>query len=148
MKIQNLQSEQYMDRLGRLLSNQLTLATPELPHDISERLRIARQSALAQRKPLVLTRLNAATQANANGSLTAPSDEGLNLWSILASALPLLVLLAGLVTIQWVQQDNRTAELAATDAALLTDELPPDAYTDPGFAQFLKKGLTGSPSHD
>jgi hypothetical protein len=148
MKIQNLQSEQHMDRLGRLLSNQLTLATPELPHDISERLRIARQSALAQRKPLVLTRLNAATQAHANGSLTAPSDEGLNLWSILASALPLLVLLAGLVTIQWVQQDNRTAELAATDAALLTDELPPDAYTDPGFAQFLKKGLTGSPSHD
>jgi hypothetical protein len=148
MKIQNLQSEQHMDRLGRLLSNQLTLATPELPHDISERLRIARQSALAQRKPLVLTRLNAATQANANGSLTAPSDEGLNLWSILASALPLLVLLAGLVTIQWVQQDNRTAELAATDAALLTDELPPDAYTDPGFAQFLKKGLTSSPTHD
>jgi hypothetical protein len=137
-----------MDRLGRLLSNQLTLATPELPHDITERLRIARQSAMAQRKPLALTRLSAATQANANGSLTAPGDEGLNLWSILASALPLLVLLAGLVTIQWVQQDNRTAELAATDAALLTDELPPDAYTDPGFAQFLKKGLTGSPSHD
>ena len=105
MKIQNLQSEQHMDRLGRLLSNQLTLATPELPHDITERLRIARQSALAQRKPLALTRLSAATQAHANGSLTAPGDEGLNLWSILASALPLLVLLAGLVTIQWVQQD-------------------------------------------
>jgi hypothetical protein len=41
MKIQNLQSEQHMDRLGRLLSSQLTLATPELPHDISERLRDA-----------------------------------------------------------------------------------------------------------
>lgn len=148
MKIQNLQSEQDMDRLGRLLSNQLTLATPELPHDISERLRIARQSALAQRKPLARTRLSIEPQANANGSLTAPADEGLNIWSILASALPLLVLLAGLVTIQWVQQDDRTAELAATDAALLTDVLPPDAYTDPGFAQFLKKGLTGSSAND
>jgi hypothetical protein len=148
MKIQNLQSDHRMDRLGRLLSNQLTLATPELPHDISERLRIARQKAVAQRKPLPRTRLSAMTQAHANGSLTAPADEGLNFWSILASALPLLVLLAGLVTIQWVQQDNRTAELAATDAALLTDELPPDAYTDPGFAQFLKKGLTGSTAHD
>ena len=148
MKIQNLQSEQPMDRLGRLLSQQLTLATPELPHDISERLRIARQSAVAQRKPLARSRLSAEAQAHANGSLTAPTDEGLNLWSILASALPLVVLLAGLVTIQWIQQDNRTAELAATDAALLTDELPPDAYTDPGFAQFLKKGLTGSPAHD
>ena len=148
MKIQNLQSEQHMDRLGRLLSNQLTLATPELPHDISERLRIARQSALAQRKPLARTRLSVAPQANANGSLTAPADEGLNIWSILASALPLLVLLAGLVTIQWVQQDDRTAELAATDAALLTDVLPPDAYTDPGFAHFLKKGLTGNLAND
>ena len=52
------------------------------------------------------------------------------------------------MTIQGVQQDNLTAEIAATDAALLTDELPPDAYTDPGFAQFLKKGLTGHAAHD
>ena len=80
--------------------------------------------------------------------MTAPADEGLNLWNILASAVPLLLLLAGLMTIQGVQQDNLTAEIAATDAALLTDELPPDAYTDPGFAQFLKKGLTGHAAHD
>jgi hypothetical protein len=26
------------------------------------------------------------------------------------------------------------------DAALLTDDLPPSAYADPGFAQFLKSG--------
>ena len=30
-------------------------------------------------------------------------------------------------------------ELEDEDAALLTDELPPAAYTDPGFAQFLKR---------
>ena len=88
MKIQNLQSDHQMDRLGRLLSIHLTLATPELPHDISERLRIARQKAVAQRKPLPRTRLSAMTQAHANGSLTAPADEGLNFWSILASASP------------------------------------------------------------
>lgn len=148
MKTQNLQSEQQMDRLGHLLARQLTLATPELPHDISERLRIARQTAVTQRKPLARTRWSVATQAHVEGSLTAPADEGLNLWNILASAVPLLVLLAGLMTIQGVQQDKLTAEIAATDAALLTDELPPDAYTDPGFAQFLKKGLTGSAAHD
>ena len=148
MKIQKLQSEQQVDRLGHLLSRQLTLATPELPHDIAERLRIARQTAVAHRRPLARTRLSATTQAHADGSLTAPTDEGLNIWSILASALPLLVLLAGLMTIQGVLQDNLTAEIAATDAALLTDELPPDAYTDPGFAQFLKKGLSGSAAQD
>jgi hypothetical protein len=29
-------------------------------------------------------------------------------------------------------------ELAEVDTAILTDELPPNAYTDAGFAQFLK----------
>ena len=31
-------------------------------------------------------------------------------------------------------------EVAEVDAAILTDDLPPSAYTDPGFAQFLKSG--------
>jgi hypothetical protein len=29
-------------------------------------------------------------------------------------------------------------DIASLDSALLLDELPPDAYTDPGFVQFLK----------
>jgi hypothetical protein len=119
-----------------------------LPHDISERLRIARQLAVAQRKPLVLSRTAKSAQINSNGTLTAPSDEGLNLWSILASALPLLALVIGLMAIQWIHQDHITSEIAATDAALLTDELPPDAYTDAGFAQFLKQGLGTIKTHD
>jgi Protein of unknown function (DUF3619) len=141
MKIQNTPTEQDVDRWGQYFSAQLTLATPQLPHDISERLRVARQLALAQRKPLVQPRLARQAHANHDGSLTAPTDEGLNLWSFLASALPLLALVAGLLAIQWVQQDNITSEIAATDSALLTDELPPDAYTDAGFAQFLKHEL-------
>jgi hypothetical protein len=32
----------------------------------------------------------------------------------------------------------RASEIAAVDAELLTDELPPAAYTDPGFLQFLR----------
>jgi hypothetical protein len=94
------------------------------------------------------SRLAKNAHTNNDGSLTAPADEGLNLWSILASALPLLALVVGLMTIQWVQQDNVTSEIAAIDSALLTDELPPDAYTDAGFAQFLKQGLGTSASHD
>ena len=77
------------------------------------------------------------------GSLTlaAPPSEGLNLWNILGSALPLVALVVGLVTVSWINRDNTVAELAAIDSALLVDELPPAAYTDPGFAQFLKQGL-------
>lgn len=148
MKNQMTPTEQDVDRWGQYFSGQLNLATPGLPHDITERLRVARQLALAQRKPLMQSRLAKNAQTNNDGSLTAPADEGLNLWSILASALPLLALVVGLMTIQWVQQDNVTSEIAAIDSALLTDELPPDAYTDAGFAQFLKQGLGTSASHD
>lgn len=148
MKNQTTAAEMNMDRLGRQLSAQLSLATPALAHDISERLRVARHLALSQRKPSVQLGLVRTTQAQANGTLTASGDEGLNLWSILASALPVLALVIGLGAIQWIQQDNRTNELAAIDSALLTDELPPDAYADAGFVQFLKQGLSDSVKKD
>jgi hypothetical protein len=47
-------------------------------------------------------------------------------------------LLAGLITIHVLQNDLRASELAEIDSALLTDDLPPAAYTDPGFLKFLK----------
>jgi hypothetical protein len=50
----------------------------------------------------------------------------------------LVVLLAGLVGIGVLQENQRAEELAEVDTAILTDELPPNAYTDAGFAQFLK----------
>jgi hypothetical protein len=36
------------------------------------------------------------------------------------------------------QNEYRTNEIASLDAELLIDDLPPDAYTDPGFLVFLK----------
>jgi hypothetical protein len=60
----------------------------------------------------------------------------------IASVLPLVVLAAGLVLIHSAQTDRRASELAEVDAALLTDDLPPSAYADPGFVQFLKSGGT------
>ena len=56
----------------------------------------------------------------------------------IASVVPLVALAAGLVAISVMQDDNRASEVAEVDAALLTGDLPPAAYTDPGFAQFLK----------
>ena len=35
---------------------------------------------------------------------------------------------------------GQTSEVAEVDAAILTDDLPPAAYADPGFTQFLKSG--------
>jgi len=147
MKLHNSPAE--LDLLGRHLSAQLSLATPNLAHDVSERLRVARQRALASRNTLHVLKLSSHTaQLNSNGTLTGPGDEGLNLWNILGSALPLLVLVLGLTAIGWVQQDDRTQELATIDAALLTDELPPDAYADAGFVQFLKQGPIARAAND
>ena len=137
-----------MDRLGYQLSARLSTVTQELGHDISERLRIARQRALQSRPPRVLMQRRLSTAVQGNGTLTGQPDEGLNVWSIFASALPLLVLVLGLLLIQFTQLDNVTSDIARIDAALLTDELPPDAYTDPGFVQFLKLQLVQSTSND
>jgi hypothetical protein len=61
-----------------------------------------------------------------------------SVWGWVSSAVALLILVAGLMTITSIQDDIRANELAEIDAELLTDVLPPAAYTDPGFAQFLR----------
>lgn len=136
-----------MDLWGRTLAAHLNVASQDLGHDIGERLRVARQMALKSRPtPQRLMRHTLAIQAN--GTLSGPPDEGLNLWRILASALPLLALVSGLMFIQTLQQDLAESDIASLDSALLLDELPPNAYTDPGFVQFLKIQLHQDTRHD
>ena len=55
--------------------------------------------------------------------------------------IPMALLVVGLFTINMVQSANRDQELAEVDVALLTDTLPPEAFSDPGFIQFLKASL-------
>ena len=132
---------------GRTLAAQLDVASQDLGHDIGERLRVARQMALKTRPmPQRLLRHSLALQAN--GTLSGQPDEDLSLWRILASALPLLALVSGLMFIQALQQDLAETDIASLDSALLLDELPPDAYTDPGFVQFLKIQLHQNARHD
>jgi len=126
------------DRFGLKTASYLSAGTAELPHDISERLRAARVQAVSQRK---MTRLQTASTINYSGgtaALTWGAGEGLNWWSRIGSVLPLIALVVGLLAINSFQSDNRTQELAEVDAALLTDDLPPAAFADPGFLQFLK----------
>jgi hypothetical protein len=137
-----------VDRLGRFFSGQLTRTSSDLSHDIAERLRVARQLAMTHRKPVVQLRQAQNTHVDANGTLTASGDEGLGLWNVLASAVPLLALVLGLLAIQVAKEDRLILEIAATDSALLTDELPPHAYTDAGFAQFLKLNQNISERND
>jgi hypothetical protein len=128
------------DGFGRQVAARLTLGTAELPYEVAERLRAARAQAMARRK---LVSAHAAPSVVASGGGTATlgfGDEGVSWWNRIASALPILVLAAGLVAIHVVQNDRRASEVAEVDAAILTDDLPPAAYADPGFTQFLKSG--------
>jgi Protein of unknown function (DUF3619) len=130
------------ERFALRLTSRLSDATDALPHDLSERLRVSRQQAVAKRKLASLTSAATATAVSraGGGTLTmgAGGNDGFSLWNAIASALPLVALVVGLFVINNIQNDNRAREVAEVDAALLTDDLPPAAYADPGFVQFLK----------
>jgi hypothetical protein len=137
MKLHAISKMSRVDQVGQAIARQLNDHALDLPHDISERLRVARMQALSQRK-LEPVRVLAPQLVTAIGSSMGKLDEGLNLWSRLASALPLIALIFGLATIHVLQNEFRANEIAQIDAELLTDDLPPAAYTDPGFLIFLK----------
>ena len=125
------------DQFGRAVAMRLSAGCDELPYEVRERLRAVRVRALEARKhpaaaPVVVGRGASASLALKLGWLYR-----------VASVLPIVVLAAGLVAIHTIQTDNRASELAEVDTALLTDDLPPAAYADPGFVQFLKQSGRG-----
>ena len=138
------------DQFGLRIAARLNSASLDLPHDISERLRAARTRAVAARLK-TQTHVQTSTgviQQNGAALLNFGGDEGLNIWSRLASLLPLIALVAGLALIQNIMDDDRANELAEIDSALLVDDLPPAAYADPGFLQFLKNPIAVSESKE
>lgn len=126
-----------LDRMGVNLARMLNPAADHLPHDVSERLRVARQRALEQRKSEIASH-NPVHQLGTSLALSPTPSEGLGLWSILGSALPMIALLIGLVVVQSFDREQTISDLAEIDAALLVDDLPPAAYSDPGFMQYLR----------
>ena len=59
-------------------------------------------------------------------------------WQRIASVLPLAALVGGLVLIEDWQTRSQISVAAEVDAALLGDDLPINAYSDPGFVEYLK----------
>lgn len=100
---------------------------------VAERLRAARERALARQKlePVAIHAL--AWGGDVGGRFGGASGFSLRV------LLPLAVLLFGLVAIWGWQQNQRVVEVEEIDALLLTDELPPEAYLDKGFEAWLKK---------
>lgn len=132
-------TQHQVDRFARRIAAQLTQASDDLPHDISERLRAARVQAVEKRKWVMSQAASEVFVHRHSGTLTAGhGSHHANWWNRLGALGLLLTLVLGLIVINVVQDELGAQELADIDTALLTDDLPPTAYVDPGFVQFLK----------
>ena len=60
-------------------------------------------------------------------------------WQRAAALLPIAVLVGGLTAIDALVGRDHVVTAAEIDTQLLADNLPPQAYSDPGFAEFLRK---------
>ena len=124
-------------RFGRAIAARLSDTTHDLPNDIRERLKAARVQAVAKRKVARFQLVSGINTANGSASLHANDPDG-TLWNLFAALLSLLTLVIGLLTIAIFQDQKQLDDIAAVDIELLADDLPPDAYTDPGFLHFLR----------
>ena len=126
------------DLLGKRLTKMLDENT-SLSYEVTERLRAARTRALSLRRitqPQLQTSEETQTK-NGHALLKFPSQIQL-FFQTFGSIIPLLGLVAGLILINEFHNDQSALELAEIDSALLTDDLPPNAYTDPSFLDYLK----------
>ncbi len=136
-----LQADALETRFALRLTAGLSERSSQLAPDITERLRHAREQAMARARASA-PRLAAAPAVSGNGGATL-SLRGFRLdaspwWGKLAVLLPLVALVGGLVFIQHWHTQNQVTAAAEIDVSLLADDLPPDAYSDPGFLEFLK----------
>lgn len=121
-------------RIGLRIAARLSERAEQIEPDVSERLRFARETALE--------RARAARTAERTVSFGAGSAAvlggGSSWWMRFAAVLPVVALAAGLVLIQYWHTQAQIETAAEVDADLLADDLPPAAYSDDGFVEFLK----------
>ena len=128
------------EHFGKFIVSHLELGKQQIPYEFSERLRAARARALASRR-LLQPVLVAATDPHlqADGSVRMPSPfKAKEIYNMFVSLIPLVCLAAGLMLLYDFHNDESALELAEIDSALLIDDLPPQAYADPAFIDFLK----------
>ena len=124
-------------RFARRVVARLSDGAGDLGGDVTERLRFGRERAL-ERAALARKTAASSSPVGVTGGGGALLGGGTGWWLRAASVLPLVALLVGLVLIQRWQTTAQISVAAEVDAALLADDLPPTAYRDAGFVEFLK----------
>jgi hypothetical protein len=125
-----------VDQFGQASAALLRQSTQNIPQNIKDRLYTARMKALSVRKPEKV-RIQKQVLAGTARNWTSGSN---GIWDTVGWIAPLVVLVFGLIGIAQWQDDSRINDIAEVDAALLSDDVPPDAYADNGFMAFLKNG--------
>lgn len=124
------------DQFGQASAALLRQGAHTIPQNIKDRLYAARMKALSVKKPEKV-RIQKQVLAGSGRNWTSGSN---GTWDTLGWIAPLVVLVFGLIGIAQWQDDSRINDIAEVDAALLSDDVPPDAYADSGFMAFLKNG--------
>ncbi len=132
------------DQFGLTAAALLRQGTKSLPAGIKDRLYAARLKALSVKKPEKV-RIAQHVLASSSGNWSTGSR---SFWDNVGWVAPLVVLVFGLIGIAQWQQDSRINDIAELDVALLTDDVPPDAYADSGFLGFLKNGPSTESDQD
>ncbi len=110
-----------------------------LPENVVEKLASSRNFALSRKKahsPLRVFVRQHALAGYVGDFFSHPSTYWLSRMATLAT---LAVLVTGLMGIYQAEEQHQINETANMDVAVLSDELPPNAYLDPGFKNFLSK---------
>ncbi|MEX8495604.1 DUF3619 family protein, partial [Sphaerotilus sp.] len=140
-------------RFALRLTARLEVGAQSLPHDIGERLRVARMQALAQarhhqavanKRPqaeaapgISIVGIDARTGTATLGRMGGPGESVW--WSRLGWLVPTLVLALGLAGLGEWESREQISRAAQIDTELLGDDLPPAAYLDEGFSEFLRQ---------
>jgi len=129
-------TETQADQFGRASAALLSQGAQNLPAGIQGRHHAARMKALSVRKAEKIL-VQKPVFAGSAGSWSSGSN---GIWDTVGWVAPLAVLVFGLIGIAQWQDESRINDIAEVDAALLSDDVPPDAYADSGFLAFLKNG--------
>jgi hypothetical protein len=128
----------------RELRRALDERAASLPASHTDRLAAARHVALARKKAepqFVRVASPALAAAGIPGGFgaVAGAPRRRSRLARFALAWPLAALVASLFAIAYVEDQQHTAELADIDAAMLSDDLPLNAYLDHGFNAYLSR---------
>ncbi|MDR0933501.1 MAG: DUF3619 family protein [Burkholderiaceae bacterium] len=128
----NAQEKNFAYKVRHALNERLD----ELPENVTARLEKARGLALARKKAEAPAFVAVCRNVFAGaGGHTFGQPSWIDRISI---GLPALILALGLMGIVHYEEQRQIRETASIDMAVLSDELPPVAYTDSGFSAWLE----------